>query len=561
MTRSARQQLPIWLCAALLLVTACGPAQEPDDEFVAEDPGEADAEVAEDEPASDAGDPDDGDAPEDDADAGEEPTGDDLNVYLYQSFQSFSPLEPLHGPNQLAQQLVHDNLVNVDGAFEYIPRLASDWEVSEDGTSWTFKLLRDAEWSDGEPFTADDVVFTYELLANAEAGSAQAGRLADAIGFSAPDDHTFVVELAEPNSGFLAQIAGPYFFILPEHVLGDVPVEEIADHEYFQEPTATIGPFSYVEYAPDQYLEVTRNERFREEVDVENVFLMEVTSDVATAQLESGEIDLVQLSPTDMERVEGLGGVTVESMPSAGPLVLVPTDEQELMGDPRVRQAFMHAVDRQGIIDQVLAGEAEILNTHFLSDWALPDDLVEYDYDPERARGLLEDAGWDFDQTVRINIIPGTRDRDQAAEIVQGQLTEIGVQAEIVQLQEGPFVEALEARDFDTIVSGGGQYAVDPHSVNGVLACDQFFPTGGNTTHWCNEDFDALMDAGRQETDEDERVRIYQDAARLVNAEAPYIWLYVPNTIWAYSDRLEGFLPHGDFGNGFWNAAEWSVSD
>jgi peptide/nickel transport system substrate-binding protein len=117
----------------------------------------------------------------------------------------------------------------------------------------------------------------------------------------------------------------------------------------------------------------------------------------------------------------------------------------------------------------------------------------------------------------------------------------------------------MKNRSFDLSLYGGGLYTVDPDSITVPTLCDQAYPRGGNNSHYCNKEVDALMQRGAATADQAERSRIYQQVAKITNDEVPYIWLYVPATVWAYSDKLQGIKPHGEFTTGFWNAAEWSL--
>src|SRR5699024_11994170 len=111
------------------------------------------------------------------------------------------------------------------------------------------------------------------------------------------------------------------------------------------------------------------------------------------------------------------------------------------------------------------------------------------------------------------------------------------------------------------VFSGGAGPPRAPTVSANARLCDRVSPAGGSTSLFCNEDRAQLLNEGAVTADQDGRAQIYQDAARLDNQLVPYLWLYVPDTLWATSDRIEGFEPHGDFANGFWNAADWTVTD
>lgn len=504
-----------------------------------------------------------------DTDNGDSATS--ANLYLYQKPVMFNPLAPGQGAEQLTMTLVYDSLFNVGPDFEPVPRIAESWDVSEDATSYTFHLRDGLEWSDGEPLTADDVVFTYNLIADPDVASAKAAPFAGVEGYQefqdgsadtlegviAEDDQTVTVSLSEPTPGFLAQFGSGYG-ILPEHVLGDVEPSAIMEDEFFKLPTVSSGPYVMKEFNVDQDIVLEANPSYWSEVGIDTLYLQMLTSDVATAQLATGETDLVQISPQDLDTVEGLDGVNVTSAPSPGFLRLLVNFEK--FDDERIRQALLYAIDRQGIIDGILGGHGQVINSTIMTPWAIPDDLEPYDFDPDKAKSLLEEAGYDFSEELKLSWIPGTADRDAAVEVVLENLKAIGVNAVANQIDSANQLGMIENAEYDLMVSGGGTYTPDPTVSAEALMCDRVFPDGGNTSLFCDEELDTLLKKGAVTADEDERTQIYQDATRLDNELVPYLWLYVPDTLWAASDRLQGFEPHGDFANGFWNAADWTVT-
>ena len=501
--------------------------------------------------------------------AGDSPTS--ANLYLYQKPVQFNPLAPGQGAEQLVMSLVYNALFNVGPDFEPVPRLAESWDVSEDATEYTFHLRDGLQWSDGEPITAEDVVFTYNLVADPEVASTNAAPFAGVVGFDdvqegaaetlegivAEDEKTVTVTLEEPTPGFLA-LFGSGYGILPEHVLGEVEPSAVMEHEFFKLPSVSSGPYVMSEFNVDENVVLEANPNYWSEVGIDTLYLQMLTSDVATAQLATGEIDVVQISPQDLATIEGLDGVTVSSAPSPGFLRLLVNFQK--FEDERVRQAFLYAINRQGIIDGVLGGHGQTINSTIMTPWALPDDLEPYEYDPERATALLEEAGYDFDQELRLSWIPGTADRDAAVAVVLENLKAIGINAVANQIESANQLGMIENAEYDLMVSGGGTYTPDPTVSANALLCDRVFPAGGNTSLFCNEELDALLNQGAVTADPDQRAEVYQEAARLDNQMVPYLWLYVPDTLWATSDRLQGFEPHGDFANGFWNAADWTVT-
>jgi ABC-type transport system substrate-binding protein len=502
-------------------------------------------------------------------------SGTTLNVYLYQKPKNWNPLAPPNGPDTQVNTLIGDALLIVNDRYEYEPRLAERWAASADAKTFTFTLRSGLKWSDGQAFSSKDVLFTYRLLANPASGSAHAakfdrvvgiadlrnGSSPEAAGLRAPDPNTFVVELDQPNAAFISSISWPFYAILPEHVLGTADLKTLADNPFFLKPTVGVGPYRFVRYETDQFVELEKNPNYRSPVGIDRVFLKPVTTDVATAQLEKGEMQLVQISPTDADRLKTVASLKVESKAGPGIIVMATNVDQPYLKDKRIRQAMLHGIDRAGIVGQVLSGQATITNTHVLGPpAALPGDLQQYEYNPERARALLREAGWDSDRVVKIQWIPGIRDRDATVQIVQSQLAAVGMKIELNPLEAGPLVENHKNRTFDFSLYGGGLYTIDPDSTAVPNQCDQAYPAGGNNAHYCNAEVDAAYARGRATADTAQRMQAYQQVARITNDEVPYLWLYVPSGIWASSTKLQNLKPHGEFTYGFWNAAEWRLA-
>jgi ABC-type transport system substrate-binding protein len=498
-----------------------------------------------------------------------------LNVYLYQKPKNWNPLAPPNGPDTQVMTLIDDALLLVNDRYEYEPRLAEKWTASPDARTFTFNLRAGLKWSDGQPFSAKDVLFTYKLLANPASGSAHAakfdhvvgiadfrsGKTADVAGFRAPDTNTFVVELDQPSAAFVSSISWPFYAILPEHTLGSADVKTLADNPFFLKPTVGMGPFKFVRYETDQFVELEKNPNYRTPVAIDRMFLKPVTTDVATAQLEKGEMQLVQISPTDVDRLKAVPSLKIDSKAGPGIILMAVDLDQPYLKDKRVRQAMLYAIDRAGIVSQVLAGQASITNTHVMGPpGAIPADLNKYEYNPDKARQMLKDAGWDPERVVKIQWIQGIRDRDATVQIVQSQLGAVGMKVELNPLEAGPLVENHKNRTFDFSLYGGGLYTIDPDNTAVPNACDQAYPAGGNNAHYCNTEVDAAFAKGRATSDLAQRNQAYQQVARITNDEVPYIWLYVPSAVWASSTKLQNLKPHGEFTYGFWNANEWRVA-
>jgi ABC-type transport system substrate-binding protein len=480
----------------------------------------------------------------------------------------------------IAQQisfLFLDKLLTVADDWTLQPRLAERWETGPDGSSVTFFLRKGMRWSDGAPLTAKDIQFTFKSTMDIRTAAAPGptsiikgyqdfrdGKIASPPGLVIVDDTTFRLEFDTPNAGFVPSISFLGFQILPEHILGSVDPTQLEQHPFFQNPTVASGPFKFVKYETDQFIQVERNPNFwGPQAKLERIFVHIATSDVATAQLQKGEILHTQISVTDTDTLKTAPGVKVANKPAAGIFLMAPMFDGTKFNNKLVRQALVYAIDREGIVKQVLKGYGRVVNSHIIGPaWALNPNLNKYEYNPDKARALLKEAGWDANTPVVINWMAGQggRDVENSLLIAQSQLQAVGIKADFQPLERGPLLEAITGRKFDLVSYGGGVYTVDPDSTSYVLMCQFAQPKGANNPAYCNPNVDRLFLEGRAATDQAQRAKAYQEASALINDDVSHVWLFVADAIYGYSDKLQGLKPHGDFNSAYWNAHEWSVT-
>jgi ABC-type transport system substrate-binding protein len=484
---------------------------------------------------------------------------------------NFGPLAPASGPDGQVNSLIFQGLLGADPNFELQPILADTYDISPDAKTFTFKLKSGLKWNDGTPLTSADVLFTYNTMANPKAKSASAslfssivgakdvtdGKADTVAGITAPDDQTIVIKTTLPNVGLLAQI-GP-ILILPDHILGDIPIGELYDNEYFRNPTVTSGPFKFVEYKTSQYVHVVANENANPKPKLAEVYLKPMTSDVATAALGNGELDVATVSPLDLETISGFDQVKVQEKLGAGFVRLGINQSRGYFKDKRIRQAFLYAVNRADLVNKVLNGKAVVQNSDFYTPRA-PKDLNDYAFDQALAKQLLADAGWDSAKEIDLMWVPGQRDRDASATIVQSQLKEVGVNVKLRQVQPSEIAKIYGDKDFDMVLYGGGNYAISSDNVSVITACDKHYPNGGNINYFCDPDLDKIMKEANGTVDEAKRDELYAQAAKISNEQADLFWLYSPYGLWAVNSRVQGFQAPGSQEVNFWDPASWSVT-
>lgn len=485
-----------------------------------------------------------------------------------------SPLIARSGQAFQVMTLIFDTVWRTSPEGELLGSLAESWSISDDATEYTIEFHEGMTWSDGEPFTVDDVIFSYSIIANSSISQASPGRFAtvegfdeynsgaaDSIaGFEKVDDTTLVVRHSVPNASWPDEIIGASHFIVPEHVLGDVPVADIPNHQFFVEPDVFIGPFALADWRVGEYMELERNESYRNDVGLDKLYIEWGDPNAAMARLESGEIDMMPVGPADAQRLSE-AGLTIAEIPGLGPLRWAPRWESGPLSDIRVRQALYYAIDRQGIIDSLLEGKGTIIDQPFMNamESYIPDDVTDYSYDPDKARALLAEAGWVEGTTLRLSYEPGGEVAgDEIAAIAQSQLAEVGISLELLPMEPGVHVEHITNRDFDLAQYAGGRYS-SPATLISTHRCADAQPNGPNNSGYCNPRVDELFEAGRAESDPAALSEIYGEMARIFDKEIPYIWLVNYEVLWAFNPDIANFKPHPDGGTLF-EPEKWTVS-
>lgn len=496
---------------------------------------------------------------------------------LWRAPVTLNPLFSSAGYEQQVERAIFGALVKSSDGLIPTPDLAESVDVSEDSKVFTFKLREGLTFNDGTPLTSADVLFTLERAINPKTGSTWRGRLVGVLGaaeydgesgeiegLKAIDDRTIEITLAAPDSAFLTTFCSfSGLGILPKHILGDVAPDALKENPFSLAPTVSAGPFSFVQYATDQYLEMQRNPTYPGEVGLERVFLRILTAEVGLGQLETGELDLMTLPVAEMERAKGLPNVTVVSVPSPSMDFLAFNLEREYLQNPKMRQAMMYAIDREGIVASVLQGEGTVVNSPiFGPDWmGTPEGLEPYAYDPDKAKQLLQESGFDTSQKLQIMHLPGTPEKDAAIAIMQQQLNDVGFNIEILQVDGAELIRRyVDETDFDLFYNAGGVFRADPSISSTYFNAANFTPSGGNGSHYANPQVDELYAQAKAEPDQAKRKEIYTQVAQILNADVPWVFLWSPNSIYGFSNRLQGFAPPSYIDNKLWNVEAWTVT-
>ena len=495
--------------------------------------------------------------------------------------RTLSPLFSTAGFEQQVERLIFGTLVKMSDKLVPTGDLAETIDVSDDATVFTFHLRENAMFNDGTPLTAEDVMFTFERALDARTGSFWTGRLqgikgaaeygdqsAETVeGLEAVDDHTFRITLSGPDSAFLAILADfSGLGILPKHVLADVAPDQLMAHDFSLNPTTGAGAYTFVRYESDQFVELEVNPNYwGEKPAVDRLFLRIVQAEIAVAELEAGNLDLISVSIDNMERLQQNPNLTVVSVQSPSMDSISLNLDLEYFQDKRLRQAMMYGIDRKSITEQIYMGNAIVRNSPiFGPEWmGVPEGLNEYAFDPEKAKSLVTESGWDTNRTVQMMYSPaGNTTFANMVPIIQQQLGEIGIKIELLQADAAEINRKLITdHDYEIYIGGGGVYGADPNVSSRYYLSNGFTPNGANSVWYANPEVDDLYAKGREAKSQEERKPIYTELAQLLNEELPSIFLWSPNTNFAYSNRLQGFLPPSYVDNRLWNAEEWTIAE
>lgn len=450
-----------------------------------------------------------------------------FDPHLTSAYSSFEILEN-----------VYDTLVTVDENLNMAPSLAESWEVSDDNLTWTFHLREGVVFHNGRSLTADDVVYSYERIMNPDTGSGVAWRFGSVESVEAIDDMTVAIHLTEPSPNLLGRIGGYKGMAI-------VAQENVEDGGIATNPMGT-GPFKFVEYVPGDHVTLEANADYWEEGKpyLDGVTFQIIPDEtVLLTNLLTGEVDWADgLPPQRVTELATSGEIIVDKEAGGDYWYIGLNLEREPFDDPLVRQAIAYAIDR----DQVAA--AAKWDTATPNDGPIPQDSFwYYDYQPydqdlDKARELLAEAG--YPDGFDTEFMPTTfyEETVRTAQVLQAQLSAIGINAEIRTLEWGTWLEEEGAGNFDMYICGWiGNLDPDDY-----FYAQHYTDQGFNFTGYSNPEVDELLAAGRVETDEAARKEIYDQVQQMIIDDAPYIYLYNPATVNAWLPDVRGYFARGD---------------
>lgn len=514
--------------------------------------------------------------------------GEPIVIAMYQEPESLNPYLSVQTVVNVLATAVFQSLLDIAPDGSFIPALATEVPsianggLSEDGLTITYKLREGVKWADGQPFTSADVKFTWQAVMDESNAVVSRAGYEDIESIETPDDLTVVIKFSKLYAPALTL----FEYVLPAHGFGGGTAMTGAD--FNRKPFGT-GPFAVTEWTSGESIVLTYNLNANPAPLVSGlIFRITPSREESVLLIKSNEAeavwDLIEASIPDFD---GNQDVTLWTTPSSNVEYLGlnlaqrgdpsdPTLPHTILGDIRVRQAISLGIDRSVLVDDLMYGKSTIATSAIGLGWASDPTIAIAPYNPEKAKSLLEEAGWtpgadgirekDGQRlSLEITTTSGNKLRELAEQVIQEQLAGIGIELKINNVPSSTLFGnwasggPLQRGNFDIGMDTWGP-EIDPDGFVSILFDSSAIPTesggGWNYFRINNPDIDAAIAAGRSTLDLDARKQAYADVARLVNDTYAYIPLYNRLLINAFSNDVTGWTPN-PWEEFTWDAAMW----
>lgn len=434
--------------------------------------------------------------------------------------------------------------------------LAKEWNTSDDGLTYTFELEEGVKFHDDTDFNAEAVVKNFERWASGDEEkfpyySSMFGGFKDdeahvIESVTADGDYTVVIKLKRPQAPFLKNIAMDMFAIS-----SPTAFEGQGDDDFERNPVGT-GPFQFVEWKPNDSITIEKFDGYWQDglPKLGKVIFLSIPDNSARLNaLMAGDIDLADgINPSDGVAIEDKDTLQLFERPSMNVGYLGLTVTRPPFDNKLVRQAMNHAIDKQAIVDSFFEGRAEVAkNPMPKSISGYNDDIEGYEYDPEKAKELLAEAGHADGFDMELWAMPVPRpympDGEKVAEVIQKNLEDVGITAKIVSHEWATYLDLASKGDADAFMLGWTGDNGDADNFLYVLL-DEDNIGSNNYTYFKNDAMHDLFIEAQTEVDEDKRIELYKEAQEIIHEEAPWVPLAHSTPLLGGAKELTGFLAH-----------------
>jgi peptide/nickel transport system substrate-binding protein len=463
------------------------------------------------------------------------------------------PMLASDGASQDITSLVFNGLVKYDKNIHLVGDLAESFEMAPDCRLATFHLRKGVKWHDGREFTADDVLFTFQQIINPKIATPYSSNFEKVEKVEKVDPHTVRVTYRVP---FAPGLESWGMGIIPEHLLEG---KDLNNDPFNRNPVGT-GPFRFSEWVTGQKVVLKANRDYFEGKPEIEEYIYRYIPDTATQflELKALNLDMMGLTPIQYQRQTDNDffkeAFNKFKYPALSYTYVGYNLRDPKFSDKRIRQALTHAIDKNAIIQGVLFSLGKPATGPYIPEsWAFNSNVTDFDYNPEKAKRLLAEAGWRigsdgllkkdgraFAFTLLTNL--GNAERAKAAEMIQWYLGKIGVQVEIRVLEwQALLHQFIDKKQFEAVIMGWG-VGLDPDVYN-IWHSSKIKEGEFNFISYQNSQVDDLLIKGRQTCNQEERKRIYQEVHRLIAEDQPYTFLYYPMALPIVHRRFKGIEP------------------
>ncbi len=464
-------------------------------------------------------------------------------------------------------KLVFDGLITNNEKGEVTPNLAESYEVSEDGKTYTFKLNKGIKFSDGTELKAKDVAFTYTSICDPTYDGPRMDAVRNLVGYEeynkgdadsvkgikVIDDYTIEFTNKEPDAAGIWNFG---YGIMPENYYGFKKGNFQAVKDKLLKPVGS-GPYKFVHFKPGQEVKFEKNpDYWKGEPKIPYIVMKVTNAQTLLQELMAGTVDIdrVGAKPENIEPLKQAGFLNLDLYMQNGYGYIGMNYGSDKLKDKKVRQALVYGLNRQGFMDSYYQGYGQVYNSHILpTSWAYNPDVPKYEYNPEKAKQLLDEAGWkdtngngirDKDG-VELNLqwltYTDSKYVDSLIPIVQQSWKDIGVNVTPELMEFGTMIDKVDKREYD-ISNAAWTLNIDPDPSE-LFSISQDVPGGFNNVGWRNEEADKLIKEGKTTLDQEKRKKIYQEWQLKFSEDLPYILLGNGQEMFASSSRVKGYKP------------------
>lgn len=493
-----------------------------------------------------------------------------LMVGLTNAPDSFNPFYRPGVAATWVQRFFYDSLLFMPTADSFEPGLAE--MTTEDNQVFTVTVNADANWSDGTPVTAEDVAFTLNTIADpavettlgtsvamiegTDASGVREEGLEELSGLEVVDEKTLTITTKDPvDLNYISEFLGLNVLVAPKHVFEDIELSELPNSEAATMPSVFSGAYQFVEYDNNNYVHLESNpDYYRGEPEIKTIYAQIMNGTSLITEFQAGNLHMTagggigMIPVQDIGMLEDLEDVVVEEHPSFNSQYMIINNEKYT--DPQVRRAFAHAIDRETIVENLLGGHGEVLSSTYSSASPYKDtDLEPLEYDPELAKELLEDAGFDFDTPIELVVPTGNAVREQSGNLIEQWLEEIGLTVNQSNYDFPTWLSMAQDLDYDIGLMGWGHTA-DPNIAS-------YLQTGAASNNMAVSDptMDELIEQGMTETEFDARYDVYSDLQKYMQEQMFVVPLYSDSQFSVQSTSLNGGI------NEYWAGSLYDVNE